>query len=111
MKAQLCAAISCALFAFTNAEDTDAQESMTELEQQAYDVGWDAANSYCKSLVPGPRARLWEAFGRRTITEDFKRACKQGYDGYINSNQSCQQRMEREGKYTEMWKARTDTCT
>ncbi|KYF93661.1 hypothetical protein BE17_17570 [Sorangium cellulosum] len=118
MKIQLCAAALCALFASTNAanaaEEND-EEFLSELEQQAYDVGWGAANNYCESLKPGPRGELShtlrEGFRRPPITEQFKRACKLGYDNYIDSNQSCQQRIEESRKYTEMWEARNNTCT
>ncbi|MGK4001587.1 hypothetical protein WMF31_03105 [Sorangium sp. So ce1036] len=109
MKVQLCAAALCALFVSVGAADANDEESMDELERQAYDVGWDAANSYCKSLVPGFSGALRREM--ETITERFKRACKKGYDDYIDSNRSCQQRLRETGRYREMWEARNNTCS
>ncbi|WP_437935778.1 hypothetical protein [Sorangium sp. So ce341] len=123
MKVQLCAAAVCALFAATSIaaandddddDDDDGEEFLSELEQQAYDIGWRAADRYCQSLIPGPHGELkgeMGVYGTRNITEEFKRACKLGYDNYIDNNLACQQRLEQSGKYTEMWNARNNTCT
>ncbi|WP_437329504.1 hypothetical protein [Sorangium sp. So ce381] len=114
MKMQLCAAALCTLFASTNVAYASDEESLSELEQAAYDTGWSAANRYCQSLIPGPRRELFAVMGSRgarNITEEFKQACKMGYDNYIDSNQSCQQRLEQSGKYEQMWRARNNTCT
>jgi hypothetical protein len=109
MKATLSMGTLCALFTLVNGAGA---QNLSELERQAYDVGWSAANEYCQSLIPGNFRALEYRFGGRVdITEQFKRACKAGYDNYIDNNLSCQTRLRETNKYTEMWKARNDTCT
>ncbi len=97
MLAILCASLSLA--SVTNASD---------LEDQAYDEGWDAANEFCSDVEEG-RMRIYE---RRNITERFEKNCKQGFDSYINHNRSCKRKLEQsDDGYRRMWRARRDSCT
>jgi len=82
------------------------------LQEQAYDAGWDAAHAFCQSLRASAGNRYLAArIGERSITDEFKQYCGEGYDEYIDNNQSCANRIEAaENGYTRMWEARRNAC-
>ncbi|UQA57195.1 hypothetical protein [Polyangium aurulentum] len=107
MLGTLCASLSLAAGA--------SAQSLTNLQQQAYDAGWDAAHEFCKSLDTsagaGMLAMRMRAMGATTITEEFKEYCGNGYDKYIDNNESCAQKIENATNgYTRMWEARRNAC-
>jgi hypothetical protein len=86
-------------------------QSMSELQRQAYDAGWDAADEFCDDLRPSAGDRLLSARMRASITEVFKEYCGNGYDEYIDNNQACGTRLrETTNGYTRMWEARRNAC-
>lgn len=79
----------------------------SDLEDQAFDEGWDAADEFCEDYL----ANRERTYNRRSITEEFEYNCKEGFDAYINSNRSCQRKIEDEDDgYRKMWKARRQSC-
>jgi hypothetical protein len=106
MKAALVMGIVCmsaALASTSPAVEDD--EDLGDLEESAYDVGWEAAHDYCEE------AKTYKLKEPSKIISRFKRHCKKGFDDYIDGNRSCRQRIRRENLYQEMWEMRQDTCT
>lgn len=102
MKANLTLGIVCAALSLVGAAPAG------DLEEQAYDEGWDAAGDFCKDLDAG-RTRSYEP---RNITERFKKNCKDGFDAYINHNRSCKKKLQQsDDGYKRMWRARRESCT
>lgn len=111
MRATILLTILSASFAFitggAQARDDD-DRGMSGAEQAGYDTGWDAADDFCRDLRFVEKSR---GPGFRSVTREFKRGCKMGFDNYIDSNQSCQRRLEDRDMYGEMWAARSDACS
>jgi hypothetical protein len=106
MRATLMLGILCTSLATVcgaAAQDRD----MSPAERAGYDAGVDAAVSFCQSLR-APHGGFGE---RRSLTRDFERGCKTGFDEHIDSNRTCQERIEKNNAYTEMRDARRYTCS
>ena len=80
----------------------------SELQRQAYQEGWSQADTYCASLEPGFGAPSMEA--PPPITPGFQVWCKQGFDDFINHNQTCNQRIRARKLYSAMWQQRRAAC-
>jgi hypothetical protein len=103
MKINSMLAIICASLSLASAAHA------SDLADQAYDEGWDAANDFCRDVEEGTAER---SYRRRNITERFEKNCKQGFDSYINHNRSCKRKLERsDDGYRRMWRARRDSCS
>lgn len=108
MKATIFLTFLSASFAFiTGGGQALADHEMSDAEQAGYDAGWDAANDFCRDL----KAVQHGGFAQRSITSQFKRGCKTGFDDQIDSNRTCQRRMMDQDKYSDMWDARRDACS
>src|SRR5262245_43104277 len=103
MKANLVLGVVCAALASVAGARAD---SLSDLRREAYDEGWGSAHVYCEGLRYVPHGPA--EFG--TITAEFSRWCRKGFDNYINSNLACQERIRYSGSYREMWAARREAC-
>lgn len=83
------------------------EDEMSAAERAGYDAGTEAAADFCKDLRAHPR-RGW---GGGSVTREYERGCKAGFDEHIDSNRTCQQRLEEQNAYSEMRAARRDTCS
>ena len=79
---------------------------MSPAERAGYDAGWDAAGDFCQDL----REREYAGW-RRSITRDFERGCRRGFNEHIDSNRTCQERIEDQNAYREMRDARRYACS
>ena len=103
MKSNLTLGIVCAALSLVGAAPAG------DLEDQAYDEGWDAAREFCQDVEED---EISGAYEKRDITERFEKNCKQGFDAYINNNRSCKKKLQKmEDGYKEMWRARRQSCT
>jgi hypothetical protein len=83
--------------------------SASDLEDQAYDEGWDAADEFCRDVE---ERNFNKNYDPRDITERFEENCKDGFDAYINNNRTCARKIEDEHDgYRAMWRARRQSCT
>lgn len=106
MRARMMLGILCA--GLTTVCGAAAQErDMSPAERAGYDDGVDAAVEFCQDL----RAKPHGGFGRRSVTREYERGCKAGFDEHIDSNRACQYRIEEHNAYTEMRSARRYTCS
>ena len=83
------------------------ERDMSPAERAGYDDGVDAAVEFCQDL----RAKPHRGWGRRSVTREYERGCKAGFDDHIDSNRTCQHRLEEQDAYTEMRAARRYTCS
>ena len=86
------------------AQDRD----MSPAERAGYDAGVDAAVDFCRDLRARPHER---GFGGGSVTRDYERGCKVGFDEHIDSNRTCRDRIEKNNAYSEMREARRYTCS
>ena len=103
MKATLMLGILGVSFTFLTSAQAD-----SDAEQAGYDAGQDAAQSFCKTLRP-PNQKFGGGFGG-SFTGDFKDGCRQGFDDHIDGDQNCQERINDQGKYSEMRESRSNQC-
>jgi hypothetical protein len=80
---------------------------MSPAERAGYDAGVDAAVEFCQDL----RARERIGWGARSVTRQFERGCKRGFNDHIDSNRTCQARIEEQDAYIEMRDARRFACS
>lgn len=85
------------------AQDRD----MSPAERAGYDAGVDAAVDFCRDL----RAKPSGGWGHKSVTREFERGCKAGFDEHIDSNRTCQDRIEKNNAWIEMRSARSSTCS
>lgn len=79
-----------------------------DLADQAYNEGWDAASNFCNDVDAGSYNMSYES---RSISQRFRRNCKQGFDAYIDNNRSCKRKLrDTEDGYRAAWRARGESC-
>ncbi|MFS8067203.1 MAG: hypothetical protein ACMG6S_12600 [Byssovorax sp.] len=82
------------------------ERDMSPTERAGYDAGVDAAVDFCRDLRASPRG----TFEAPSFTREFERGCTRGFDDHINSNRTCQRRIQEQNAYTEMREARRYAC-
>jgi hypothetical protein len=107
MRATLMLGILCTGLA--TAFGASAQDRDTGPEEAGYDAGMDGAVDFCRDLRATPRYHA-PTFDR-DFTRKFERGCKRGFDDHINSNRTCQRRIQEQNAYGEMREARRYTCS
>ena len=86
--------------------DEDRDREMSPAERAGYDHGVDAAITFCRDIREYGVA-LREP---RSLTRDFQRGCKAGFDDHIDSNRTCEERIDRNNADAAVRAARSYAC-
>jgi hypothetical protein len=86
--------------------DEDDDRAMSHAERAGYDHGVDAAINFCRYIREHGVA-LREP---RSLTRDFQRGCKAGFDDHIDSNRPCEEKIERYNADAAARAARSYAC-